>query len=75
MSVLRRTYLLDTRILPRNLGYPWERQFVVDSLIKASIPRTELLLKSLNELEREIWVSISKPKPRDEIKSLILIFP
>lgn len=58
-----RVYQPDNSSLPRNL-----RQFnsgglktIVDDFVRASIARSRRLLRSIDELEREIRESIPKP--------------
>lgn len=50
------------------------RPTIVDNLIRASIPKTQRLLKSLDELEREVRDSMTIPDHVEELRGLVMIF-
>lgn len=73
-SWLSKHELLDDKILPRKVRRSGGRPTIVDNLIRASIPKTQRLLKSLNELEREVSNSMTIPDYIEELRGLVMIF-
>lgn len=69
--LLKRSEKLDECLMPRNVRRSGGHRAIVDNLIRASIPRSRRLMNSIEDLEREIQGSTTRPENEDYCDSYL----